>query len=85
VGQERKHPLRAFREAHDPALSQAEAAKLVGIDQSMWSLLETGKGYCRPRVAKRISRLTGVSVDLLLNWDDNEAAPVGTETDQETR
>lgn len=85
MGQERKHPLRAFREAHDPVLSQVEAAKLVGIDQSMWSLLETGKGYCRPRVAKRISRLTGVSVDLLLNWDDNESVPEPAAADQNTR
>lgn len=72
MAHERKHPLLMFRESHDPMLSQVEAAKLVGIDQSMWSLLERGLAHCRPRVARRISRVTGCALELLLDFGDND-------------
>lgn len=68
-----KHPLVAFREAN--GLSQEQAAAKVRITQSMWSRLETGTGYVRPSVAKRIADLTGVALESLLNFDDNEPAP----------
>lgn len=66
------HPLVAFRAANDD-MSQAEAAALVGITQAQWSRLESGKAYARPRVAKRIAKLTGVSLESLLNLGDNDS------------
>lgn len=69
-----KHPLRAFRETHDPPLNQTEAAALVGVTQSMWSRLEAGLTFCRPSLAKRISEVTGVSMDLLLNFGEDESS-----------
>ena len=68
----RKHPLVAFREAND--LSQVKAAELVGITQAHWSRLETGRSHARPRIARRISDLTGISLESLLNFTDNESA-----------
>lgn len=65
-----KHPLVAFREAND--LSQVQAAELVGITQAHWSRLETGRSHAHPKIAMRISKLTGVSVESLLNFTDNE-------------
>lgn len=78
---ERKHPLLAFREANGH-LSQAEAAAQVGITQAHWSRLEAGKSHCRPRVAKRIAALTGVSLECLLGLSDNEPdlVSMGTRT-----
>lgn len=67
----RKHPLVAFREANG-GLSQSEAAALVGITQSHWSRLENGLAFVKPRVAKRISELTGVSMSSLMNFGDND-------------
>jgi transcriptional regulator with XRE-family HTH domain len=58
--------LLAFREAK--RLSQAEAAALVGITQGMWSRLETGRDGARPAVARRISDITGVPLERLLNF-----------------
>lgn len=72
MGRTRKHPLVAFREANDD-LSQADAAALVGITQGHWSRLENGKAHARPRVAKKIAELTGVSLESLLNLGDNES------------
>jgi transcriptional regulator with XRE-family HTH domain len=78
-----KHPLVAFREAHGN-LSQQAAAEMVGITQSMWSLLESGKGFVRPAIAKRISELTGVSRDSLMNWsDDNDSGSNAVESPKE--
>lgn len=72
-----KHPLVAFREANK--LSQAQAAEMVGITQAQWSRLETGVGHARPRIAKRIADLTGVSLESLLNLTDNEPVPNAAE------
>lgn len=69
----RKHPLLAFRHANDN-MSQAQAAALVGITQEMWSRLERGTAYASPKVAKRIADLTGVALESLLNFGDNEPA-----------
>lgn len=68
----RKHPLVAFREAND-AMSQAEAAALVGITQAQWSRLENGRSHARPKIAARIAQLTGVAMESLLNLTDNES------------
>jgi len=68
----RKHPLVAFREAND-AMSQAEAAALVGITQAQWSRLENGRAHARPVIAQRIAQLTGMAMESLLNLTDNES------------
>lgn len=70
----RKHPLLAFRHANNN-MSQSEAAALVGITQEMWSRLERGTAYASPKVAKRIAELTGVALESLLNFGDNETGP----------
>lgn len=67
-----KHPLEAFREANGK-LSQTEAAKLVGITQPAWSRLESGKFFASPALAKRISELTGIALESLLNFGDKES------------
>lgn len=67
----RKHPLVAFRQANDN-MSQTEAASLVGITQAHWSRLETGRAHARPRVARRIANLTGVALESLLDFTDND-------------
>jgi transcriptional regulator with XRE-family HTH domain len=65
-----KRPLVAFREAN--GLSQEAAADLVGITQAHWSRIETGKRHAAPRVARKIARVTGVALESLLNFSDNE-------------
>ena len=72
-----RHPLLVFRETHNPRLSQAAAATLVGISQPYWSQIEAGEKFCSPRVARRISDLTGVAVDYLLDWADDRANCAG--------
>ena len=67
-----KHPMLAFREAN--GLSQADAAKRVGITQEMWSRIETETTFASPRVAKRIADLTGMALERLLNFGDNDPA-----------
>ncbi len=67
-----KHPLEAFRDGNGK-MSQAEAAALVGITQEMWSRLERGTAYASPAVAKRISDLTGIALERLLNLGDNDS------------
>jgi DNA-binding XRE family transcriptional regulator len=66
----RKSPLTAYREANGD-LTQAQAAARVGITQSAWSRIENGKCGARPKVAKKIARLTGVALESLLNFGDN--------------
>lgn len=66
-----KHPLKAFRDAN--ALTQTDAAKLVGITQAHWSRMESGHAHARPRIARRIANLTGISIEALLDFRDNES------------
>ena len=74
MGQKRKHPLVAFREANDH-MTQAQAASLVGITQAHWSRLEAGLSHARPKIAQRIAKLTGVALESLLNLVDNDSVP----------
>lgn len=69
-----KHPLLAWRDGHD--LSQAQAASAVGIAQSQWSRFEHGLDYPGPKTAKRISRITGIALEVLLGLIDNEPVAV---------
>lgn len=54
-------------------MTQAQAASLVGVTQAHWSNLEAGKVYARPSMARKISDLTGVPVESLLNFSDTES------------
>lgn len=69
-----KHPLEAFRDGNGQ-MSQAEAAAMVGITQEMWSRLERGTAYASPAVARRISDLTGIALEKLLNFGDKDSGP----------
>ena len=60
--------LLAFREAR--RLSQVQAAALVGISQAQWSRLESGLSGARPRIARHISKITGVPLETLLNFGE---------------
>lgn len=66
-----KHPMKAFRESNGN-MSQDAAAQLVGITQAMWSAVESGASFASPAVAKRISDLTGIKLELLLNLGDKD-------------
>lgn len=68
----RKHPLVAFRQANEN-MTQSAAAALVGITQAHWSRLETGRAHARPRIARRIANLTGVALESLLDFTDNDS------------
>lgn len=63
--------LLKFRE--DRELSQADAAALVGIDQSHWCRLENGETFAGPKLAKKLSELTGVSLETLLGIADDDS------------
>lgn len=68
----RRRPLLVtFRASR--AINQTEAGALVGITQSQWSLLENGRAFASPRVANRIAKLTGVTLESLLNLGDNDS------------
>ena len=56
--------LLRFREARK--LSQEQAADLVGITQPHWSRLEDGKAAASPKLAKRMTEVTGVPLEVLL-------------------
>lgn len=76
-----KHPLKAFRDGNK--LRQYEAAALVGIPQATWSRLERGLQYVEPRLAKRISDLTGIKLELLINLTDKGSVPDAVECPEE--
>jgi transcriptional regulator with XRE-family HTH domain len=63
--------LAAWRD--DAELSQADAAELAGITQAHWSRLESGDSFCSPKLAQRVSKLTGVSLETLLGIADSES------------
>lgn len=73
-----KHPLRAFRDAN--GLNQQQAASLVGISQSMWCLLERGRAFASPRVARRISDVTKIGMESLLNFTANKSSRVSPDS-----
>lgn len=65
--------LLAFRE--DRAWTQAQAAAYVGITQGMWCRLENKTAGARPKLARKISRKTGVPVMALLNFGGRRIRP----------
>lgn len=58
----RPQTLKAWR--HSMKLSQAQAADLFGIHQSLWSKYERGS-IPHPHRIKRLATLTGVPVEVL--------------------
>lgn len=63
--------LLAYRER--TKLSQADAADLAGITQSHWSRLENGETFASPKLAKTLTRLTGVPFETLLGVADSDS------------
>jgi transcriptional regulator with XRE-family HTH domain len=55
--------LAAYRDALD--LSQAEAARLIGITQSKWSRIESGRTTPSLVLAQRLAARTGVPLERL--------------------
>lgn len=55
------HPLRVFRERHDPPLSQEELAKLIGINRVAVTRWESGAR--QPPICRlaKIKEVTGIS------------------------
>lgn len=56
--------LKAWRTALD--LSQSDAAKLLGMTQSLYSKTESGQNAPRPKRAKSISNKTGVPFEAVM-------------------
>lgn len=63
------HPLTTVRTAKD--WTQVEMADFLGITQAHLSRLEAGLSFCSPRLARKISKLTGIGLDRLVNFGDN--------------
>jgi DNA-binding XRE family transcriptional regulator len=56
----RRHAMVAYRAKAN--LSQVEAAEKAGISQPSWHYIETGERNPSIGVAKKIAKLTGISV-----------------------
>jgi transcriptional regulator with XRE-family HTH domain len=52
--------LKAFREAHDPHLSQQDAAALVGVARETWARWESGKRRVDNDRLPLVSEKTGI-------------------------
>ncbi|RPF47096.1 DNA-binding XRE family transcriptional regulator [Thermodesulfitimonas autotrophica] len=55
-------------------LTQREVAAAVGIAQSSYAMIESGRRYPRKHIAKRLAEFFGVTVDELFFAEDNHAA-----------
>lgn len=55
--------LKDWRDAH--GYSQREAAQLLGVTQPGYWKYETGQRHPRPAILRRITKLTGVPVEVL--------------------
>jgi transcriptional regulator with XRE-family HTH domain len=60
--------LRIWRAERD--LTQSEAAKYFDIKPSHWSLLEDGRRFASPAVAKQLAEATGAPLETFLNMGD---------------
>nr|WP_122012112.1 helix-turn-helix transcriptional regulator [Maliibacterium massiliense] len=65
-----KNRLRALRIRRE--LTQTQVADLLGIDQRVYSIYETGKRDMPVRHLVKLSKLYGVSVDYLLGLSDEK-------------
>jgi DNA-binding XRE family transcriptional regulator len=59
--------LRGWRLRHN--LDQREAAKILGLSQSAYARFELQTRYPRPKVAKRMRIITGLSLEIILGID----------------
>ena len=64
VKRDRSFHLRIFRATYN--LSKYEAAKLLGIGPSHWSLLERGRRNASPSLAAKLAAMTGEPLELFL-------------------
>lgn len=55
------HPLRAYRLAQDPPLSQSELARRVGTTEATISRIEHGQHMVRRALLVRLVAVTGLS------------------------
>ncbi len=55
------HPLKAFRDSHDPPLTQEQLAERLGVSKVSVSRWETGERKPEPELLPAISAETGVS------------------------
>lgn len=60
-GMDEIHPLTAFREKHNPRLSKADLAKLLGISRSHVHRIETGKRDAGAELLSVIKEKCGIS------------------------
>lgn len=64
MGRKRPHPLKTFRKAY--GLNQAAAAAQFGVSQAQWSRWENGLRRPSSKLAKKLIRETGVSLEVLM-------------------
>ena len=57
--------LRVWRAERD--LTRAQAASAFGITPSFWSLIEDGKRFAAPALAKLFAEATGEDIEIFLN------------------
>ena len=65
------HLLKAWRKKIP--MTQQQAADLVGITQKHWNRLENRRAWASPTLARKISDLTGLPLESLLNFGDTES------------
>ena len=56
------HPLQSFRKKHNPPLSRAKLAKMLGVKRATVHRWETGKRQPEGSTLKKISKKTGIPV-----------------------
>ena len=64
VKKDRAYYLRVFRAKHD--LTVAQAAALIGLKGSAWSLIESGKRNASPQVAAKLAALVPLPIEQFL-------------------
>jgi transcriptional regulator with XRE-family HTH domain len=57
---ETTHPLKAYRENHDPPLSQDQLAELLGVSKSWVSRCESGLRQADAEMLARIKERLGI-------------------------
>lgn len=60
-GMDGSHPLKAFRENHEPPLSRAELASLLGVSRFTVHRWEEGDRKINRELVPTISEKTGIS------------------------
>lgn len=59
------HPLQAFRERHDPPLSQTDLAKLLGVTRPTVNRWEAGRRKIDDDKLPEVVKLTGIPAYIL--------------------